>query len=866
MKILSASKLLKGFLLVLLLGQVLLIYSTLKDKGLNISWLIQVEGINKILPQNTQLKSGDIRFYLPFIIRLPDPNLIYTDGGCHQYKAEYLDIAWAPFLKSQFKFNQWTARSAQGTLQTTYYPQPIDSINLLISLNKNALTVEYLKGQSEDKFLNMALKADPQKILELENSESFTLSDEIKLLLDCIYHSKKTNLLCDIDLTKKDASIIEFKVASDSIHWKELRLKNSQINGLIKNKSINLRTKASKIFHGNYAFEGHYPEARIKIENGILESINFDLHSIKAGLLKVGHSFGSIETANKSEIAGSAFFSHQGAPTSAEFQYDFTNETISLDLVSYLNKALALSALKDFNMKFNLDDYLIKDPEPIFLKMDLLLGKDFALEKAKGNMAVNALSINEFHIDHISSDFELDSSEELTSKTHLRTKRGPADIEASINRARGSYLFTIEGFAAPNDYNSIAPKWWKNTFKAFTFNDNCESFGEFSILGHFKNNIPNLFIGRAIGSNITYRGVNVKTSDLLVQGHDYITKVRIKEAHTETGKASGIIQLAVKPDGFTKPESVQLDLISELSLEDSQALFGENIRTIISHFKTNATPLVRLDSVIFNDYYTEHKDKSYYNLNISTDKPFLFMDRPFEDLNIEVYGRENNHYLRSAVAAFSKGTLKFNADITETDSEDPQLRIDLEIIDSESRLAAKNLIQPFNLESRETSVEEVQTKVQKLNAALKSKGSLLNLSNHKGFGQLDISGNGLAQIHLLGPFSKALNELKIPIGSFGLNKLNSWFYINKEIVGVHHLEINGDQTEVLGNGSYNINDQSINFDIKVDILKNAFLSFSNLGIFGELFNPIKELLSFTVTGTPDKQIWRSRFDPRNLFE
>lgn len=866
MKLLPSRKLLKVLLLVLLLGQVLLIYSTLKDKGLNISWLIQVEEINKILPQNTQLKSGDIRFYLPFIVRLSAPNLIYTDGGCHQYKAEYLDIAWAPFLKSQFKFNQWTARSNQGTLQTTYYPKPIDSIDLLISLNKDALTIEYLMGQSEDKFLNVALKADPRENLALENSEPFTLSDEIKLLLDCIYRSKKTNLLCDIDLTKKDTPIIEFKVTSDSIDWNELRLENSQINGLINNKSVNLTTKASKIAHDNYAFEGHYPEALIKIENGILESINFDLHSIKAGLLKVGHSFGSIETANKSEIVGSAFFSHLGAPTSAEFQCNFANETISLGLVSYWNKALAVSTLKDFNVKFNLDDYFIKDPEPIFLKMDLLLGKDFAIRKAQGNMAVNALSINEVHIDHISSDFKLDSSEELILKTHLRTKRGPADIETSINRALGSYLFTIEGFAAPNDYNSIAPMWWKNTFNAFTFNDNCQCFGEFSISGHFKNNIPNLFIGRALGSNITYKGVNVVTADLKVQGHDYITKIQIKEARTATGNATGTIQLAVKPDGFTEPESLQLDIVSELSLKDSRALFGKNIREIINCFETKDAPKVHLKSVIFNDHYMEHKNKSYYDLHILSQAPFLFLERPFDDLEIEVYGRENNHYLRSAVATFSKGKLKFNADITETKTADPQLRIDLEILDSDSRLTAKNLTQPFNLESREPSVKEFQAKSQNLNGVLKSKGSLLNLSNHKGYGQLDISGNGLAQIHLLGPFSKALNDLKIPIGSFGLNKLNSSFYINKEIVDVHHLEINGDQTQVLGNGSYNIKDQSIDFDIKVDILKNAFLSFSNLGIFGELFNPIKELLSFTVTGTPDEQIWRSRFDPRNLFE
>ena len=113
---------------------------------------------------------------------------------------------------------------------------------------------------------------------------------------------------------------------------------------------------------------------------------------------------------------------------------------------------------------------------------------------------------------------------------------------------------------------------------------------------------------------------------------------------------------------------------------------------------------------------------------------------------------------------------------------------------------------------------------------------------------------------------KPLNELKIPIGSFGLNELQSRFYINNENVAVHNLEINGDQTHIFGEGTYNIKDNNINFNVKMDLLKNTNLSFSLLGTIGDLINPVTKLLSFKVTGTPQKQIWRSRYDPRNLFD
>ena len=866
MKIVSAKKLFEALLLILLSGQIFLIYSTFKDKGLNIAWLIHIDRVNEMLPKNTQLQYGEILFYLPFKVRLSNPILIYADIGCHKYEAEYLDISWTPFIKNNYKLDQWTVHSNQGALETSYYPKKIEAVNLAVHFNKEILNVAHFSGQSEDKFFSLALKTKPQYDSGSIKADFNLPSNKIESFLNCIYISKNTNLFCDIDLSEPKYPNIGFTVATESFQLNNLHLENSQVTGLVEKRLIELSIKASKISHSTYALESLSPEAQIRIEDGELKSIGFDLHSIKANSLKLDHAFGAVKTANEAAIKGNALLGYKEAPAYTEFHYDLKSKTLALDIESYLNNALILGTLKELKIDFDSDNYLIKDPNPIFLKVDLMVGSDLKPQKAEGRISVNAISLNQVHFDHLSSAFVLEANGDLTSKTHLRTKRGPADIEAEIDNKRGSYLFTIEGFAVPNDLNSVLPEWWKNTFIDFTFTEDSKSWGEFAVLGLFKNPIPSLFIGRAMGSDILYKDVMVKTSDLFVRGSDYITEIQIKKARTEDGQASGKIQLAVKPDGFPMPESVQLDLISELSLEDSQALFGKNIKTIISHFETNATPLVRLDSVIFNDHYTEHKDKSYYNLNISTHKPFLFMDRPFEDLNIEAYGRENNHYLRSAVAAFSKGTLNFNADITETDSEDPQLRIDLEIIGSDSRLTAKNLLKPTKPSSDLDSESNAPIGELSLNAILESKGSLLDISNHNGSGQLDISGKGLAQIHLLGPFSKALNDLKIPIGSFGLNKLNTKFIINKEIINVTELEINGDQTQVLGSGTYSILDQSINFDIEVDLLKNTNLSFANLGILGNLFNPITELLSFNVSGSPEDQIWRSRFDPRNLFE
>ena len=200
------------------------------------------------------------------------------------------------------------------------------------------------------------------------------------------------------------------------------------------------------------------------------------------------------------------------------------------------------------------------------------------------------------------------------------------------------------------------------------------------------------------------------------------------------------------------------------------------------------------------------KSKSYYNLFIKRTNPILFFNRPFDQLTAKIYGRNNQHFIRSARAEFAGGQLNFEADILETSSTDPQLRIHLNLSDCDYKQSIKDT---FQNKFTNTPIEE--SVPLDLDLTLKSQGSLLDFTKHNGYGNLTINGPGLGQIHLLGPFSKALDELNISIG-VSLSHLESNFLIQKEWINVGNLEIDGEESHVFGQGRYQ-------FLIKVSTLR-----------------------------------------------
>lgn len=844
----------KVLLILLLTGQIYLILNTLSNRGLNVSTLLDQSQFINNLPENIALDYDRALFCLPFKVRILNPKITLTDGGIHKFKFNYIDLSWHFFNKNPIDLNHWKIIAKEGSVYSEYYPDTIDNVTLIAYIRNNALDLAQLNGSSNDKAFSLSFKSSDQTQIEYRPFSKANFATVIQPLAKTLKESKNSHLSLDLKTSQSHPLQLTVVLTTDHLQFRGIELSNAYIAGDVFQNTANLYLHTEVANYNEHRLILNNSEASIAIRNNSIETLYFDTESLNINEYSVENSYGFLDLSASDTIVCDAYFTFQGTPSKLVADYPLQESPIQAHIHSYIDpNAIQLPTLKFISYP-NFQEANIRS------QFKVLLNKDFNIQRAKGHLSAERILSIPIDLKAFYTQIDYAPNTSLNSVLYARSDKGPLNLRSSIDLETHDYHFGLKGFTNPKDFNAILPEWWTRLFQNFSYNPISQSHGNFTLYGNFKNPIPDHLFGTVQASNIEYKGVYITDADLTIRNSQLFTDIQLHHAETATGSASGTVQLTVKRDGFPLPESVRLDLESQLELKDSRALFGKNIQTIIDSFETDDTPKISLKAAIFNAHYPQHKDKSYYELFIFTDQPLKFVHRPLDYLYAEVYGRKGEHYIRNAEAGLADGQLAFLADITDTRSSEPQIRLIADLKNSQSEKAIDTL---FLREARDTNARE---NAQSLDLTLNSKGALLDIHKHSGEGTLSIKGDNLGKIHLLGPFSKALDELKIPIGSFGLNALESHFAINNETVLVDTLHINGDQTHIFGDGVYNLKDNAIDFTLKIDLLKNAKLSFSLLGALGDFINPVTKLLSFKVTGTPQKQIWRSRFDPRNLFD
>lgn len=854
----------KVLLLLVLCSQIYLILSTSKNQGLDISTLFKTSTLYSQLPESISVDYSQVQLFLPFKVRIINPKITYKNDGIHTLKFDYIDVSWNFLNRKTLHLNQWKLTATHGSIFSDYYPDTIQDVTLIAHIQDNAFEIEHLNGVTNDKVLSLSVDQIPLSnfgAIELSNAKNTPsnlahLKKTIKQVLLAFSQSINSHLTVDFELKENRPTLLSVGLTTDHITFANVELNNAYASSQFNGQDGMIFLQTEQIKYNQNKFIAQNSVASLDIRAYSLEQINFSSEILNARNHTMKNAYGTLAFRSPDSLACDAYFNFQDSPTKLFAHYPIhSKDPFQAKMLAYIDPD-HLSFLETDAFDFpSFQDSILKS------QLNLLFDEDFNVQKVIGKLHSDQIQSDALNFNYLNSHFTYIPNQIFNSKTYTHSKHGPFNINASINLNTEVYHFELFGFTNPKDYNSILPKWWSNMFQRFTYHEQSQSQGNFVFHGNFKNPIPDLLFGSVHAENLEYKKVFVTDADLMITSSNLFTDIQIKNASTKTGYAKGNVQLTVKRDAFQSPESVRLDLESKLELEDTKALFGNTVRNIITEFETETNPTVSLKAVLFNSYYKQHKNKSYYNLFIFSDQPVQFRQRTLDYLYADVFGRNGEHYIRNAEAGFANGQLAFSADITEAKTTDPQIRLIANLQNSDSEKAIHAL---FKEDSAEESLTE--NSEQLLSLELNSKGSLLNSHKHIGDGTLKITGKNLAKIHLLGPFSKALNELKIPIGSFGLNELQSRFYIKNETIAVHNLEINGDQTHIFGEGTYNIENNAIHFNVKMDLLKNANLSFSLLGTIGDLINPVTKLLSFKVTGTPQKQIWRSRYDPRNLFD
>ena len=849
--------LIQAFLGLALFVQCSLISITLKYNGIPFPKQL----LFSQLPEKIKVEAEKGRFFFPYHFNLINPSISTKGSDLVQINIPRISLSWSPKYQNN---DLWNIQGNGGVLRTKYYPSLCNLSRFEIKLKANEISDLYIQIKDTDKavtftYENKYLGFDYDK--QNNPLRNFNYFKDIKLI-ETITRAlnKSTKTALNFSLNKLEngqfdgkAELVAEKVYVDSNYFE-----STYLTAELTKFKCEINLNSSKYYSQKLNLKGEKLNGLLSLsQNFTLENLKFSGEKIHHKNTLIGNIFGNIKP-EKNKKTLEQKFSLNTALLNEDSCFIVKSNFCPKANFNIINLDGFIDTKSLYRWLPNFDSTFIFN-KPFHLKCLLEVDQSLQLNTIKGFLEGVTFMNEQQHFNSFQTKFQ-GSQNKFKTESHLRVGNRNLFAKGAYNHQTKNYRLLINGQFFPKDLNSLLPSWWESTFQKVSYLANSRINGDFVIRGQSNNAIPDLYLGSVKTENIVYRDVPFNFGDLLIESKKFCTKLNINKVETSKGYASGFIQTTIKPDGFKNLESIRLDLKGALTIKNAKLLAGESVAQALQPFQSEHAHPLSLQGVFFHPHYQKHIGKSYYNLYIYDENPISFYGKPIDGLWAEIFGRDSKHFIRSGFSSFAGGTLNFQADIDMKKRKAPKLNLDIELTQSDYDLAMYHLF-GIDLNGGNPKIKRAL----KLDVKMKTFGDLNKIDSHKGSGKIIIDGDTLSQLHLLGPFSKALNELNISIGTFKLNRLESRFLIDRKWVNVPIIEMNGLRSYVFGEGRIHIPDSSINFSIQVDPLKNSNLSFSKFGAIGDFLNPVTKILNFKVTGTPHKQKWRSRFDPRNLF-
>ena len=229
-------------LFILLFCQGALIYLCLSYQGIPISNSL----IQKYVPVDLNLSSEETLFFLPFHIKLIEPEFTQKADTLFQFDSPEIFLSWQPSLKG-FNLNNWKIHCYSGQINSKLYPCPFELNRLNLSFNGSQIQNAKAHIRSDDKviYLNYSAKKYLVQYYEaLEHSESMQpqglLSPSIEQnstlisLINAFHASKNSYIECHLEKTDLASYSLQTKLSSESIDLYGNKLKSLEIQSLHK--------------------------------------------------------------------------------------------------------------------------------------------------------------------------------------------------------------------------------------------------------------------------------------------------------------------------------------------------------------------------------------------------------------------------------------------------------------------------------------------------------------------------------------------------------------------------------------------------------------------------------------------------------
>lgn len=497
--------------------------------------------------------------------------------------------------------------------------------------------------------------------------------------------------------------------------------------------------------------------------------------------------------------------------------------------------------------------------------LSLRFDQDFTLSGADLRARVDRFEVGGILFDHLQMEGAYTDGIYLIENLYTRRGWQWLDMGFRINPASQDYMLTLQGFAKPNDYNPILPRWWGRIFQEFDFEQMESGLGDFVLYGKTNARAVDFFFGHVRAGKVAYRGVLIDEGELFVRGRGPFAEIHQLDLERAEGYVRGNIAFASRLDAVPGPMSVRLDLESKLPLSEATKLFDAKVAAILSDFETETIPTTTLRGVLFNPAYPEYNGYSHLQIRANCPAPLSYKGIPLDYLDFDLHAGQALTCLRNVLLGYAGGTVTAEADILNNNQSPPEARLKLSLKGADQNLAV-NQFSALRQTSELESIREPTPGKGRLDFDLHARGLIDDPLAMSGNGHLRIENQSLYAIQLLGPLSRLLEKTQMGFTSFELNQLQAAFFLRNGFATFEQLQINGPRTRIEAPGILNLRDLSLAMRVSVFLFGNMVNLESNLGRIGELMTkPLPNLLEFELSGTIEAQKWRSLYDPRNFI-
>ncbi|CAA6690125.1 MULTISPECIES: AsmA-like C-terminal region-containing protein [unclassified Lentimonas] len=505
-----------------------------------------------------------------------------------------------------------------------------------------------------------------------------------------------------------------------------------------------------------------------------------------------------------------------------------------------------------------------------YYDLSIHLNEGFKLDRTTFRVDVNDVTANGLTFDHILANGSYHNG--LFRLDEVLIDRGKQWIDAtfSFDSPSQDFRITLRGSALPDQYGPLLPEWWDGIFEDIDFNSDTLGYGDFVIYGNAAPSQPVFFLGHAKATNVAYKKALIAEGELIVRGFDNYTELYNIDAKTSGGWAKGSV-------GFTTGDipgegllSVRYDFDSLMPLDVASKVFGGDVASIISDFEVTKLPRVILDGASFNEAYTQYANDDFFNLEAEIRTPLAYKKTPLDHLKFKLYSRDEDIYLRDLKFGYADGNGSAIIDIYSTDDASNQLRFQASLAGANQDKAIQNLPSFDDIEDHLTKTQtekyEEARSTGTLSLNLHAQGPANDIYQFTGFGDFKVFNEQLGAIQLLGPLSTLLKNTRLNFTSFNLDQMRANFEVAQQQLNIQELIIDGPRTRIWANGTFQIPDQALDMDLRVNLFANIGDPDSTINSLRKFItSPLPNLLVFDLTGTVQEQKIRLRYDPRKFI-